>query len=155
MTAPAWAAISEESRGTIMDRSDLQILANARVADAEVLLAGGRWAAAYYLLGYAVECGLKACPARQFREHEVPDKTIVNDFYTHRLDRLLEISGARDDLQSRAATDRGFRVSWNTVRDWKETSRYDHSTTEEQARDMLFAVADPSTGVLSWLKTQW
>jgi hypothetical protein len=138
-----------------MHRSDLQILAEARVADAEALLHGGRWAAAYYLLGYAVECGLKACAARQFREHEVPDKTIVNDFYTHRLDRLLEISGTKDDLQSRTAIDRGFRVNWNTVCDWKETSRYDHSTTEQKARDMLFAVGDPFTGVLPWLRTQW
>jgi hypothetical protein len=54
-----------------MDRSDLQVLAEARVADAEALLHGGRWAAAYFLLGYAVECGLKACAARQFREPEI------------------------------------------------------------------------------------
>jgi hypothetical protein len=39
------------------------------------------------LLGYAIECGLKACAAKQFRAYEVPARTIVNDFYTHR--RLL------------------------------------------------------------------
>jgi hypothetical protein len=138
-----------------MDRSDLQILAEARVADAEALLHGGRWAATYYLLGYAVECGLKACAARQFREHEVPDKKIVNDFYTHRLGQLLNISGARSALESRAADDPPFQVNWNTVCDWEETSRYDHSTTETEARDMLLAVTDPSSGVLTWLKTQW
>ena len=65
-----------------MDRSDLQVLAEARVVDAEALLEAGRWAAAYYLLGYAVECGLKACAAKQFNQYEVPDKTVVNDFYT-------------------------------------------------------------------------
>jgi hypothetical protein len=138
-----------------MHRSDLQILAEARVADAEALLHGGRWAAAYYLLGYAVECSLKACAAKQFREHEVPDKPIVNDFYTHRLDKLLNISGAKAALQSRAKADPPFQVNWNTVCDWDETSRYDHSTTETKARDMLVAVTDPSSGVLPWLKTQW
>ena len=73
-----------------MDRLDLQVLAEARVGDAESLLRDGRWAAAYYLLGYAVECGLKACAAKQFHEHEVPDRTLINDFYTHRLDKLLQ-----------------------------------------------------------------
>ena len=138
-----------------MDRSDLQVLAEARVVDAEALLQAGRWAAAYYLLGYAVECALKACAAKQFHEHEVPDKTIVNDFYTHRLDRLLNISGAKVALEAQAAADPRFQVNWNAVRDWNETSRYDHSTTEARARDMLVAVADPSSGVLPWLKTQW
>jgi hypothetical protein len=138
-----------------MDRSDLQKLADARVADAVALLHAGRWAAAYYLLGYAIECGLKACAARQFREHEVPDKTIVNDFYTHRLEKLLNISGVKDALEKRAAADPQFLVNWNAVRDWNETTRYEHSTTEAKARDMLVAVTDAASGVLTWLKTQW
>lgn len=138
-----------------MNRADLQLLSETRVAAAEVLLRDGRWSAAYYLLGYAVECGLKACAARQFRQDEVPDKTVVTDFYTHRLDKLLGISGVKAELETRAAAEPGFQVNWNTVRDWSEASRYDHSTTEAKARDMLIAVADPNTGVLSWLKAQW
>lgn len=138
-----------------MNRSDLQTLAEARVADAEALLQAKRWAGAYYLLGYAVECGLKACAAKQFLLHEVPDKTVVNDFYTHRLDKLLNISGAKAALDARVATDRSFQVKWNTVRDWTSDSRYDHATTEAKARDMFAAVSDPSSGVLPWLKTQW
>lgn len=139
-----------------MNRSDLQVLAEARVADAETLLNGERWAAAYYLLGYAVECGLKACAAKQFHEHEVPDKTIVCDnFYTHNIDRLLNISGAKAARESQAAADPQFQVNWNVVHDWNESSRYDHLTAETKARDMFVAVADPSSGVLPWLKTQW
>lgn len=102
-----------------------------------------------------MECGLKACAARQFRQDEVPEKTVVTDFYTHRLDKLLGISGVKADLELRAGDDQAFQVNWNTVRDWSETSRYDHSTTEVKARDMLVAVADPTTGVLAWLKAQW
>lgn len=140
-----------------MNRSDLQLLAGARVADAEALLERGRWAAAYYLLGYAVECALKACAARQFRQDEVPERTVVTDFYTHRLDKLLSIriSGVKPDLEARTAADLAFRFNWNTVRDWNESSRYDHSTPEIKARDMLNAVADPATGILTWLKIQW
>jgi hypothetical protein len=132
-----------------MNRTDLQLLAVARVADAETLLREARWAGAYYLLGYAIECGLKACAARQFHQDEIPDKTVVNDFYTHRLDKLLAISGAKV-AQAKANADPNFQISWNTVRDWNEASRYDHTTSEAKARDMLFAVADPMSGVLSW-----
>jgi hypothetical protein len=138
-----------------MDRTDLQLLADARVADANVLLDARRWAAAYYLLGYAVECALKACTARRFRQDEVPDKRVVNDFYTHRLDTLLGISGLGQALEGRANGEPAFQVNWNTVRDWNETSRYDHSISEAKARDMFIAVADQATGVLSWLKTLW
>jgi hypothetical protein len=98
-----------------MDRSNLQKLADARVADAQALLQAGRWAAAYYLLGYAIECGLKACAAKQFHEHEVPNKTIVNDFYTHRIDKLLNISGVKDALDKRVAADPQFWANWKIV----------------------------------------
>jgi HEPN domain-containing protein len=138
-----------------MNRTDLQRLADTPVADAETLLQAKRWPAAYYMLGYAVECALKACVARQFRQDEVPDKTVVKNFYTHRLDQLLSISGAKAALESKTAADPAFQVNWNTVRDWTEGARYDHSTTETKARDMLVAVADSKSGVLPWLKTQW
>ena len=44
-----------------MNRSELQRLSNERIEDAQALLAASRWAGAYYLAGYAVECALKAC----------------------------------------------------------------------------------------------
>ena len=36
----------------------MQQLAEDRILDAASLLAVGRWSGAYYLAGYAVECGL-------------------------------------------------------------------------------------------------
>jgi HEPN domain-containing protein len=69
-----------------MDRAQLQQLAELRLRDADALLTAGRWDAAYYLLAYCVECALKACVAKQFRLHEVPDKKLVNSFYTHSFD---------------------------------------------------------------------
>lgn len=44
-----------------MNRIELQQLASDRILDAEALLAARRWSGAYYLGGYAVECGLKSC----------------------------------------------------------------------------------------------
>lgn len=55
-----------------MTRSDLQKLAAERIADAKALLAMKRWSAAYYLAGYAVECGLKACIAKLTKAEEFP-----------------------------------------------------------------------------------
>ena len=42
-----------------VSRAELQQFARDRIEDARILLANGRWQAAYYLVGYAVECGLK------------------------------------------------------------------------------------------------
>ncbi len=39
--------------------------------DAEVLLDAGQWSGAYYLAGYAVECGLKACAAEMTNQHDL------------------------------------------------------------------------------------
>lgn len=138
-----------------MNRADLQTLADARVADAEVLLHAGRWPAAYYLLGYAVECALKACISRQFHEYEVPDWKMVDRFYTHELDNLLSLSGEKAAKDLHATTDPQSEVNWNTVRDWKEKSRYDPATTEAKARGVHGAVTDATSGVLPWLKTLW
>jgi hypothetical protein len=68
---------------------------------------------------------------------------------------LLGISGVKGALEGRVDTEPTFQVNWNTVRDWNEASRYDHSTSEAKARDMLIAVADATHGILPWLKTQW
>ena len=138
-----------------MNRHDLRLLADARVVDAEVLLEAGRWAAAYYLAGYAVECALKACASVRFREHEVPARKLVDDFYTHRLDVLVGIAGLADEFRARIFADSVFSDNWDTVRDWSQTARYNHSTTEATARQLFLAVTEPAVGVLPWLKTRY
>jgi hypothetical protein len=138
-----------------MDRTILQQLAELRLRDAEALLAAGQWDAAYYLLGYCIECALKACVSKQFRLHEVPDRKLVNAFYTHRLDGLLTISGVKSEMEILAKTDFSFEINWNTVRDWSETARYDVGITEAFARGMYDAVTNTASGILPWLKTPW
>ena len=138
-----------------MDRTSLQQLAELRLKDAEALLTAGQWEAAYYLLGYCVECALKACVAKQFRLHEVPDKKLVNSFYTHRLDELLTISGVKSDMEIHAKADSNFEINWNTVRDWSESARYEIGSTEAVAQGMYDAVTNDVSGVLPWLKTRW
>ena len=47
-----------ESRVT---RADWQQIAEEQLLAAQALLAAQCWASAYYLAGYAAECGLKSC----------------------------------------------------------------------------------------------
>lgn len=67
----------------------------------------------------------------------------------------MSISIAKAALQSKTDADSAFQANWDTVLDWNESARYDHSTPEAKARGMLVAVADSRSGVLPWLKTQW
>lgn len=91
-----------------MHRTEYQRLAELRLDDADVLLAAGRWGAAYYLLGYSIECALKACVAKQFGQHEIPDKRLVEKVYTHNLVTLLDNSGAKAEKEGHARADKTF-----------------------------------------------
>ena len=138
-----------------MNRGDLQLLADLRVEDARVLLDAGQFAAAYYLLGYAVECGLKACVAKLTREHDFPDKQLVLDSYTHDLEQLLQISGVKREFDARVRVSKAFAVGWTAAKDWTEAARYDNNISGDKARNLLKAVTDAESGVLTWLKTVW
>jgi hypothetical protein len=139
-----------------VNRTDFQLLADLRVADAQALLDAGRFDGAYYLAGYAVECALKACIASQIKEHDFPDKKVVLDSYEHNLEKkLLPISGAKQKLLDQFATNPELERNWNVVKDWSEQTRYEHGIAEVKARDLLNAITDPANGVLPWLKTVW
>jgi HEPN domain-containing protein len=138
-----------------MNRVDLQQLAESRLLDATVLFDAGRFDGAYYLLGYVVECALKACITKQFGLHEVPDRDLIRDFYSHDLKNLLKVAGLNGDFGDRARTDPKFETNWTTVRDWREIVRYKVGLGERDVRSMLEAVGDQDSGILPWLRTQW
>ena len=138
-----------------MNRNDLQNLSRLREKEAKVLLDNGCFAGAYYLLGYAVECALKACIAKQIRRYDFPDLTLVRDSYTHNLEKLLNLSGLKNDLQREFRTHPNLEVNWTTVKDWSEQTRYNNVISENSARDFYSAVTARGHGVLSWLRKRW
>ena len=138
-----------------MNRIDLQLLADLRVREAEVLLNNGCFEGAYYLAGYAIECALKACIAKLIREHEFPDKKFANDSYTHDPERLLLLTGRKTEHAAEEQVDPLFAWSWGVVKDWSESARYAHPVVEKQALDLFAAVTDPQHGVLPWIKKSW
>lgn len=137
-----------------MNRKELQVLAETRLAEAQVLLKARKYSGAYYLAGYAVECAFKACIAKQFKRHEFPDKKRVNDSYTHNLKELAVLSNLDDDIRSQTAVDKPFRSNWDLVTQWSERSRYEHSD-RAKAKDLINAIMSSDSGVMPWVKQRW
>jgi hypothetical protein len=125
-----------------------------RVREAAVLLRGSEWSGAYYLVGYAVECALKACLTREFRSWHMPDKNAVSKAHTHDLQNLASQCNLDQLIITHGRTDGAFDVNWALVKDWSEESRY-RAWTETNARDLYRAVSDRAHGVLPWVKSQW
>src|SRR5207248_10773947 len=112
-----------------MNRNDFQQLADVRINEAEVLLAQGKYDGAYYLAGYAVECGLKACIAKLTSQHDFPPKPkSIHDYYSHEIEKLLKTAGLTAQLDADAATDPALKANWGFAKDWTEEGRYERKT---------------------------
>jgi AbiV family abortive infection protein len=138
-----------------MNRTDLQILAGDRLKDAEVLLANGRFGAAYYLAGYAVECALKACIAKLTKAEDFPIKNSTNTVYIHDLKKLAATARVEVAIAQLSGSDQSFKNKWEIVSWWSEESRYDRSIDRPLAELMLDAVSDSQHGVLQCIKQYW
>lgn len=129
-----------------MNRGEFQELAEIRLRDSKVLLDNECYDGSYYLSGYVIECALKACIAKMTKEFDYPDKNIVQKIYTHNLSGLINVVGIKipEDVE----------VNWAVIKDWSEHARY-KKHTEDEAKDIFEAVADPVEGVLQWIKQHW
>lgn len=140
--------------GLPQKRADLQANAEAKLADATMLLQNKRYSNAYYLAGYAVELALKACVALQFGAQTIPDKKFVNDLYCHDLKRLVTLAGLSTELQEAQDANEEFQASWALVAQWEEGSRYDLQDAISAQR-LIDAISNPQTGVFQWIKQHW
>jgi hypothetical protein len=140
-----------------VNRADFQKLANDRIADARALLAAKRWAAAYYLAGYAVECGLKACIlARVAVSAEVifDDRRYSEKCWSHNLIQLVDLAALKTRLEAAMAANPGLEDNWDTVKEWSESSRYARMS-KTKAKDLYNAITDKKDGVFPWIKGYW
>jgi len=143
------------SRYAKLHRTSLQALAELRAEDALALLQAGRFQASYYLMGYAVECALKACIAAGTREHDFPDRELARKVHTHDLKLLLDTAGLEVALESDMKRSPEFEMHWILVRDWDPGARYDLGITAEEAGSFCAACTDGESGVLVWIKRRW
>ena len=139
-----------------MNRLELRQLAEDRLADAQSLVAAGRWSGAYYLAGYAVECGLKACVLAHIDATGVIflDKKYGEKCWTHNLEDLLALAGLQATMANDALANSALDVNWTCAKDWKEISRYQQNA-EPQARRLYDAIANDPDGILTWIRRYW
>ena len=138
-----------------MNRLEFRQLAEDRIADAAILLAAGRWSGAYYLAGYALECGLKACVAKLTNQDDFPrERKFVEECYTHDLEKLLRSAGLKAALDADILTNAAFAINWDNAKDWEETSRYEQKTQAE-ADGLYHAISNHPDGVLPWIRIRW
>lgn len=135
----------------IMNRNELQELSSIRVVEAKSLIENNYYAGGYYLLGYSVECALKACVAKQINQHDLPDKKFINDIYTHNLEKLLDNSGLKNIFYQQLK----LKMNWVIVKEWSEQSRYDSHISKLRASELYTACTDEANGVLTWVKKFW
>jgi HEPN domain-containing protein len=138
-----------------MNRDDFRDLACIRLKEAKILLDNQRWEGAYYLCGYVVECGLKACIAKKTREYDFPPpRATIEKYYTHDLYSLMKATGLEVQLKTDMENDKDLELSWNLVVHWTEISRYEKHSDKE-AEDLYSAITDSNHGVLKWIKQHW
>ena len=138
-----------------MNRHELQSIAVVRLNEAKHLLSGKHYSGTYYLAGYAIECGLKACVAKNTKEHDFPNKKLANESHTHDLQKLLRLADLETKLTEDVSINPQLGISWNVVKDWSEDSRYRSNCTKQRAQELLDAIADKHAGLFQWLERHW
>ncbi len=140
-----------------MNRSDLKKLTAMRLSDAKALLATRKNnAGAYYVAGYAVECAIKACIAKQRKQYEFPPtKEYVGRCYVHRATTLIDVANLKPLLDAELKANPALQANWALIADWDETKRYDTGVPRSMAENLIKAIEDPQNGVLQWLKQHW
>jgi HEPN domain-containing protein len=135
-------------------RLQWQELARTRLREAKVLLSAREWSGAYYLSGYAVECGLKACASRTFPANAIPDKDAVLELYKHKLESLLKATGLEPAFRAERRSDHLLDLNWTIVKDWDSIARYTIKS-QGDAEDIIAAITNQRHGVMKWVRSKW
>ena len=103
--------------------------------------------------GYAIECALKACIAKESRRYEFPPKIdYIRKVYTHNLEELLRLAGLEKQLEADSKINPELGINWGVVKGWNEETRY--TTSALNGKDLHHAITG-SNGVLPWIKLRW
>ena len=140
-----------------MDQANWRQLAEERVRDSEILLVGTRWAAAYYLAGYAVECGFNSCVlAYVEKEPDIVfrDRKYSESCWTHNIGTLVRLAGLDVVRDADTAANTALGVNWGLSRAGTKGMRYQFKA-EPEARRLYQAVTEAANGVLPWIRNHW
>jgi hypothetical protein len=137
-----------------LKRADLRAISQSKLDDAAILFQYGRVSNAYYLAGYAVEIGLKACIAAQVSAETIPDKVFLKGILSHHFPLLIGLAGLAGPLKEQQDNDAEFASYWAIVNEWSPDCRYE-TKDKMSAQFMIQSVAHPTSGVLQWIKAHW
>jgi len=140
-----------------VNRLSWQQLAERWLLDAKALLDAHRWDAAYYLSGYAVEFGLKACVLKRLAaaaEVIFEDKKFSEKCWTHSVEELVKLADLEGMRKTDTAANPALGKNWLIVKDWSEKSRY-QSASHQKAKKLYNAITDNVNGVMQWIKARW
>ncbi len=106
------------------------LIADRRIEEAENLCANAYPDGAFYLGGYAVELYLKAKICEHFDlpdfYHEyAPKSDLSKTFLVHNLERLMLLSGLSTKFVVAKRADALLDVAWSNLKEWSEKNRYD------------------------------
>lgn len=135
-------------------RTDLQANAQRKFDDAVILFRNGSPSNAYYLAGYAIELGLKACVAAQLAPQTIPDKAIIKRILDHNFNVLIGLSGLADELKRTQTADLDFAANWAVVSEWSPDARYE-AIDAMSTQTLIDAIGNENSGVLKWIRTHW
>jgi hypothetical protein len=114
-----------------VNRQDWQQIAEEKLLAAGALLGASQWAAAYYLAGYSVECGLKSCILNRLAsspELIFEKKTFSEKCWTHDIVALVELAG-----RNVVGRSRGFRPTSSYDCSPNRTPRLPRRTGDSEA----------------------
>lgn len=139
-----------------MNRTTCQQIAEERAQEAKVLLDAGKWSGAYYLVGYAVECGLKACILAHVEQTGVifRERKFSESCWTHNPKDLVKLAGLDSEWGLAIQSNPVRSLYWDRVCAWIEASRYELKSQQE-ALELYEAVTDANNGVLPWIRSRW
>lgn len=142
---------------------ELKKISQKRLEAAHVLVEAKDFDTSMYLMGYSVECALKAAVCDTLNLDDYPDKSgfgpLIKTFMTHDLESLLILSGLSKEFSINTAPKRLFE-NWSLVsKTWDPAIRYlpVGSKTEQETQRMLNALIEDPNGVLQfiWKHMQW
>jgi hypothetical protein len=103
-------------------------------------------AQAYFHVGFAAECALKAYIMWSERLNIWPDRDSRPELYTHDLRKLVAL--ARIELRT---TD-PIGPSWKTVLDWDRSQGYDPKPMPRKVAGAMVEAAFGEKGVVTWIR---
>ena len=129
--------------------TELKTLARQRLKTAKFLLDAKEWDMAKYIMGYALECALKATICKTLHLSDYPNvkRDEQKHFGTHKFDILLRLAGLEDIFNASNKTPFGPWSDFTKeyIGDWT-AMRYEPNQITELTAKLLFECLDGTLG---------